>query len=317
MNRLAIIALMFGFLFALGCKKSSPTQPSASRWTVQKIWPRGSRPVPAPVGDALLFMQEDSSAGLYLLQNGAAVPINTDGPAARADYAWSQDGSRFCFSAPGEPGSDNAGIYVGALNSPSSLQKWWDRGAHPRFLPGAEGIIVAGSEADPAAGIWLIASSSANPQSVSNAGFLPEVSPDGLKISYMVLGDASGQTLVVLNRETGARDTVAGKVIRYDWLSDSETLVFESVSQGAQQIMTVGITSRIPETVSVGTEPSGFPGGTQFVFTQIVGDQIGGLAVAAPGRSPSHIADIGTLAIPTAANRIIAQDSAGILELTN
>jgi len=316
MNKLAAIILCFLLIWAVGCHK---TQSEPPLWNVQKIWPRGSNPVPSPTGDGILFMQEDPPAGLYLLRNGAASILNPTGPDARADYAWSSDGTRFCFSAPGAPGSDNAGIYVAFLNAPTEFQKFWDRGSHPRFLPGTEGIICAGTEDTINGGIYQIALTNPAPQQVVPQGTSPEISPDGSHIAYLVVGDIQGWTLVTINRETGRRDTLTNRVMRYNWLANSQYLVIETnVNNNSQQIATVSVPrSGSPNTVASGTDPAPFPQGTGFVYTALAGDRLDGLFTASVGQVPVRITHEGTFAVPASGNRILAQDSSGILEITH
>ncbi|HEY3294578.1 MAG TPA: hypothetical protein VGL38_04020 [bacterium] len=316
MSKMVAVLLAMVLIFCLGCSKSS-TQSAPSLWTVQQIWPRGSHPVPSPTSNAILFMQEESPAGLYLLSNGAATLINPSGPDARADYAWSNDGTRFCFSAPGAPGGANAGIYLGHPDAPTALTRLWDRGSHPRFLPGTGGIVCAGPEDSTGnSDIVQIPLSGTEPTPLSIRGTSPEVSPDGSRIAYLVPGGIEGRTLVVANVETTARDTVAGRVLVYYWLGDSRTLVYGSTTNGNPSISTASV-SGAPTTIGGGAAPAPFPQGNGFVFTALSGDRLDGLFTAAPGQSPVRITHSGTMAIPASGNRIVAQDTTGLLEITH
>jgi hypothetical protein len=129
-------------------------------------------------------------------------------------------------------------------------------------------------------------------------------------------GGNLGRILVVLNLETSGRDTLVGEVLNYSWLGDSRTLVFETFRDGLQRIYLMGIADSSAVSVAFGTLPAGFPQGTDFVFTGLEADCIAGLWVAAPGRAAEKISPIGSWAAPAGANRIVAQDSAGIIELT-
>ncbi len=314
-TKLAIPLLGLALLLIAGCKKSA-TQPQDGLWTVQKIWPRGSHPVPSPNGDAVLFTQEEDLAGLYILRDGSAVQVNSGGPAARADYAWSSDGTRFCFSAPGATGSENAGIYLGHLDSPTNLVKLWDRGSHPRFLPGTEGIICDGPDTSGSA-LFQLPLSPGTPQPLRLNGISPEVSPDGSKISYLQIGSDMAQTLVVINRETGIRSILASKVVNHCWLSDSQSLVFECLPSGTPVIATVQVSSGSPPNlVAAGADPSAFSEGAGFVFSGVSGDRLDGLFTASITRDPVRISHAGAMAVPAGSNRIFAQDSTGILEFT-
>jgi hypothetical protein len=286
-------------------------------WSSRLLWPLGTRPLASPTSQAVLFTQEQPPAGLYLLLQGTAAHLNPTGPAARSDYAWSSDGARFCFSGPGESGSTDAGIFVAAAAAPTEFERLWDSGSHPRFLADGQGVVCAGPEdGGETEGIWHIALSNHERDRLAERGVSPEVSPDGLKIAYLMTGGNLGRILVILNLETSGRDTLVGEVLNYSWLGDSRTLVFETFRDGLQRIYLMGIADSSAVAVAFGTLPAGFPQGTEFVYTGLEADRIAGLWVAAPNRAAERISPIGTWATPASTNRIVAQDSAGIIELT-
>ncbi len=249
--------------------------------------------------------------------DGTATHLNPSGPEVRTDYAWSPDGSRFCFSSPGEPGSSTAGIYIATRENPTSFTRLWDRGEHPRFIPGNEFILCSGPAGTIEAGIWQLSLAGSAPELVIPAAFAPEVSPNGLRIAYLLPIATLNNQLVVLDRETAARDTLTNNVLNFSWLGDSQTLVFESDSSGSQLIgyirLELGAT---PIEVGFGTRPAGFPGSSDFVYTGLVADRLAGLRIAAPGRPPTRITIGGTWAIPASATRIVAQDGAALVEVT-
>lgn len=291
----------------------------ANGWSWRLLWPHGTRPVASPASSAVLFTQEQPPPGLYLLLQGTAAHLNPAGPAARTDYAWSRDGARFCFSGPGEAGDPDAGIFVAWASAPTEFERLWDRGSHPRFLADGQGVVCAGPEdGSDDEGIWRITLSNQARDSLPLAerGLSPEVSPDGLKIAYLMTGGNLGRILVVLNLETTRRDTLVNEVLNYSWLGDSRTLVFETFVDGVQQVHVMGTGDSAAVTVAAGTLPAGFPQGTEFVYTGLEADRIAGLWIAAPNRPEERISLTGSWAAPASANRIVAQDSTGIIELT-
>ena len=312
LNRAGICAIIAAALL-WGCGSDD----DSGAWSGRLLWPRGTRPVASPTSQAVLFTQEQPPSGLYLLSEGSAVHLNPAGPAARTDYAWSRDGSRFCFSGPDEPGDSDAGIFVARASAPTEFERLWDRGSHPRFLADGLGVVCAGPEdGSEAEGIWHVALTSHARDRLAERGLSPEVSPDGLKIAYLMTGGNLGRILVVLNLETTARDTLVGEVLNFSWLGDSHALVLESFTEGVQEIRVISPEDTAAVAVAVGTLPAGFPVGTDFVYTGLEGDRIGGLWIAASGRAAERISATGTWAAPATANRIVAQDSMGIIELS-
>jgi len=308
--------LLAGLLFLVGCDDDKD-KPPVKQWTANRIWPRGTKPVPAQVGDRILFMQEEPPAGLYLLQDGQAIHLNPSGPAARSDYVWSEDGIRFAFSSPGLPGEGGAGIYVASISSPTNFQRIWDRGSDPCFLPGNEGLLCAGPEdGSDLEGLWLYNFTNQSRINLAPQGVTPSVSPDGLKIAYLIPGDRFGRIIAVLDRQTAARDTLPGTVLRYAWLGDSQTIIQEQGVEGVQELYRVSLPGSTPPVLIVpGTYPA-WLGGQEFVFAGFIGDQIAGLFTASPLTTPAQISSSGTLPAPAGPDRILAQDSLGILELT-
>lgn len=286
-------------------------------WSARRIWPGGSKPVPSPTGSALLFLQETEPAGLYLNHGINVVRVTADGVPVRSDYGWSRHGDRFAFSCPGQPGTAGVGIFVASLTAPQEARRIWDRGSYPRFLPDLDALICAGpDDGSGFEGIWQFSLFEQDMIRIVPSGQEPEVSVDGLRLAYLVRGGVIGRTLVVLNRETGETDTLAANVLQFAWLGDSRTLVYEINNGGVQELRTIpAAAGQPPAFVAVGTAAAGFSGSRDFVFTAIAGDQTDGLFTAAAGRAPARLWPTGTLARPIHANRIVAQDSAGVFEL--
>jgi hypothetical protein len=312
-------AIVFlGTLTLFGCKSDDdgPSTP-ANPWSASHAYPRGMAPVPSTTG-AILFLQEEDPAGLYMLSGTDAVPVSVTDPAVRADYSWSQDGNEFAFSRPPSSRPNSSGIFLVFANSPSLSRRLWDQGSHPRFIPNENALLCAGPENDGGdAGIWQVDLNTAVRSAVAPSGVYPEVSPDGGYVAYLILGGTQGRILVVLNRESGRRDTLVGGVLNYCWLGDSRTIAFEDTADNTQEIRTIDAHQPgVGAFVAIGTHPAAFTEGTDFVFTGIAIDRLDGIFSASPGHTPSRISATGNLAAAAGTNRITAQDSLGILLLT-
>lgn len=288
-----------------------------SNWSLVQMWPRGTRPVASPVSDAILFSQEESPAGLYLFNNQSAFLTNPGGPQVRTDYTWSRDGQKFCVSGLGQSGESDAGIYWAWRSQPTQYHRAWDRGSHPRFLNDGTGIVCAGPEdGSDAEGIWFIDLADNSRERLAPTGLDPEVSPNEIKIAYLIRGDILGRVLVVLNLENLSRDTLAPEVLNYSWLGDSRQIVFETWENGGLMLKTVPVEGGAAQTGPAGSLPWGFPEGTEYVYSGINGDQSDGLWMAGLNRAPSQLSTVGTYAHVPTMNRIVAQADSGIIELT-
>jgi hypothetical protein len=310
-------------LLVLGCHENGTTGPTVlGPWQVRGLWPRGTHPVASPVSDAVLFVQEEPPAGLYLLHGGTASLLADSSFGVRADYTWSQDGFYFAVSAAGAVGQGTTGIWQGTAAQPQSARKLWDRGSHPRYLPNSEGLICAGPEdVSGSEGIWQISLDGVQHIRLVFQGVEPEVSPDGMSIAYLVPAGITGRTLVVLNRETARRDTVAGRVWNYSWLGNSQTIIFDTETEPfgtGYMLSAVNVSTHEQKTFGLGTRPAGFSSGADFVFTGIANDQNDGLFVASVGDTATQatrLSDSGTEAAPANLNRIVAQDTTGLIEM--
>jgi hypothetical protein len=252
------------------------------------------------------------------LQDNSATILNPSGPEARTDYTWSPDAHRIAFSSPGQPGSAQAGIWISDAGNLTTLHRIWDRGSHPRFYPVETLLTCAGPEDNSDdEGIWEMDFTGANRNHISPIGVDPEVSPDGAKIAYLVTtGGSSGRTMIVYNRVSHIRDTVAVMVLCHAWLSDSLTLVYETIQNVRQEINVVGPNDDIIGiTIASGTAPSAMSDNLGFLFTAISGDLAVGIYRGALGESPVPISAYGTNARHAGGNRVVAQDSTILIEI--
>lgn len=309
-------SILILILLLNGCSREEDNGPPSSE--IRQLWPRGSFPVPSPADARFLFVQEESPAGLYVLQDNSATILNPSGPESRTDYTWSFDGRRIAFSSPGSPGSAQTGIWISDADVLSSLSRIWDRGSHPRFYPVETLLVCAGPEdGSDDEGVWQMDFLGGSRQRLASAGVDPEISPDGAKIAYLITtGGSIGRTLLVYHRAGMTRDTVAVLVLRHAWLADSQTLVYETMQNGAQEINLVGPNDDVLGiTIAFGTSPSGMSNSTEFIFAGISGDRLNGIYRAARDQSPIQISTVGANPRHAGGNRVVAQDSTGIIEI--
>ena len=315
LDRVLPAILVASLLFLASCSQEESHPPPSG---VHRMWPTGTYPSPSPVDGRVLFTQEESPAGLYVLNGQSAILLNSSGPEARTDYTWSADGRRIAFSSPGLAGGAQAGIWISDADALSSLHRIWDRGSHPRFYPVETLIVCAGPEDGSAdEGIWQMDFLGGTRQHLITFGVDLEISPDGTRIAYLITtGGSTGRTMIVYNRVSQGRDTVAVSVLRHAWLSDSRTLVYETMQNGAQEINVVapGV-DILGITIASGTSPSGMLNSAEFVFAGISGDRLNCIFRAARDQSPIQISTIGANPRHAGGNRVVAQDSTGILEI--
>ena len=310
MSKYFALALLSLAVLLQSCKKDDDD----SGVQIRQLWPTGSYPVPSPVDSRVLFMQEEEPAGLYVLDGNQATLLNASGPSARPDYTWSRDGTRIAFSSP-----ENE-IWISNPNDLDNFAQLGITGSHPRFYPVESYLVYAGPEDESEnEGIWqydLVGDG--DPIRLSERGVKPEVSPDGFRIAYLLgAGTSEGRTLVVYHRDSHVSDTIAVKVIAHSWLGDSQTLVYETVQNGVQEVNIVRPGDGLQGiTIASGTAPAGASSSNDFVFTAIAGDRIDGIFRASVTSVPERLTTIGTNARPAGPNRVVAQHTNGLIEIT-
>jgi hypothetical protein len=319
MSKASFFCILSLALLVVGCNGEDDNAPQPNAWEARHLWPHGARPVSPSVGEDVLFMQEEAPSGLYLLRDSVATHLNSNGPAVQPDYSWSNDGSRYCFSSPGLSGEGLTGIYYAAPMANAIFHKLWDRGSHPRFLPGDTMIVCAGPEdGSDADGIWQIHVADLTRTRLAERGVAPEVSPDGRKIAYLVTEGAwFGRTLVVYDRFTHIRDTLGLLATSYTWLGDSRTLIYETAHNGFPELYKTAIGGVRPgETMGIsGVYPCGFKADTEFVYTAVVGDVTAGVYLRSGTGDSLRLLETGTMAITASEERVLVQSSEGIFEV--
>jgi Tol biopolymer transport system component len=320
MNKNLLLAIGLSAVLGLSCDKTDESFP----WSANSLVEFGSQPVASPDGERILFIREGVEGGLYLYAEGVAQKLNEGGPSLRADYVWSQDGTRICFSGPGVPGSATAGIYLSTNPSLTEFTRIWDRGSDPVFSRNDDEIICAGPEAGEEEGIWKISLSDFVPRRILPMGVQPALSPDGHKIAYTFrTGGSVGRTLVIYHRQSLTSDTVGAGAVSHSWLDDSQTIIYERVQDstgniGASTIYRTSTQEFLPGLFLLDRAlgPQGIPGTASFVYTSFEGDIASGIFSSTRSGRAVQIADSGATPYPVSENRILASSPSGIFELT-
>ncbi len=317
MNRLCLMGLLaISALLCAGCKSDEENHSQ-----VRELWSTGSYPVPSRADERVLFMQEQSPAGLYVLNGDHADQVPLGALAVRSDYVWTRDASRIAFSVPGASGGEFSGIWISAAGNPLSVHRIWDRGSHPSFYPVETRLVCAGPEDGSAdEGIWQLDFTGTERARLAEHGVAPEVSPDGLLIAYLLTtGGSQGRTLVVLHRDSHELDTLAVNVLRHSWLGDSQTLVYENLQSSMPPQSWINIVrpgdplSGTP--IAPGTAPAGYLSSNEFVYGGISSDVSNGIYLASDTRAPRQLSTVGTNPKHAGGNRVIAQDGDHLIEI--
>jgi hypothetical protein len=322
MNKFSWIVLLLSITVHFGCDKDD--EPSNTVSPVSLLWEAGSRPIASPDGEEILFIEEGVDGGLYLLEgDNPARKLNESGPALRADYEWSHDGTRICFSGPGESGEPAAGIFLSTNLELTEFTRIWDRGSDPIFTLEDEEILCAGPEDGEYEGIWKIDLTTHEPLRIVPKGVQPKLSPDGHRIAYSFsTGGSAGRTLVVFDRQSLHYDTVGAGAVEYTWLNDNTTIIYERVQNdageiGSSRIFRTAIDDLLPGTLIVDNamSPASIPATRQFLYTAYSGDIAQGIYLSDAEGQTVQISDSGYTPYAVSENRILAASPAGIFEI--
>jgi hypothetical protein len=322
MNKIISLMLLVCLVLFIGCKhddddNNTPVQPR--NWSAKLRFIDGNPPVPSPVNRDILIGWEKYRFGFFVLRDTIAVPLNPYGPTIEPDYAWSNDGTKCCFSSPGAIGYE-AGIHYGIVQEMTDFYQIWDRGSHPRFLPGDQYIICAGPGYDTEyEGIWQIKISDRSRSRLTLHGVEPEVSPDGEKIAFLVPQTANNANLlVVYYRFTFEADTIATQALQFAWLGDSQTLIYHTVKDGGARLYRAHLGgTTLADTLDIhGIYPCGFKSGTDFVYTALQGDTVDGVYLCQNYLSSTLLLSAATMPRVGNENWIVAQTPTGIWEIS-
>lgn len=305
MSKRSLILLLLAAV--LGCQHNDDPEPT-ERWIVTDLHLQGDAPLPNADGSYLAYHCELPQAILKVVQldNDAelisiAAPVNTD-------YSWDHSGSKIAYSFP------DGRCYVSRIPlSPVTVSM---AGFHPRFLNGDSLVVYSGPEDNSQhQGIFIFNLESEERIQINDSGTAPEVSPDGQKIAYLLpVAGTPGRMLVVYHRQTYFTQPLASNVYNFDWLNDSETIVFETLRAGVQ---TIGLVSfdEPQQNYGPGTLPAGLPDEFAFVYSAVIADTIAGVMLGVPHDTPVKIADQGIQLAAAGHRRLFAQGQSSLITI--
>jgi hypothetical protein len=303
-----------GAILLCGCPKDE--EESGELWERTRVLDFGQRPMPSPDGTMLAFATEETpshSAGIYLLNADSVVQLTAGAPPHSWDYAWSPDAARLAFSAPGEPGTETAGIWVIEIET-GQLQQVWDRGSAPSWDPEDSGLLYCAGPEDGTdnEGIFAITLEPSARVRLLEVGTSPRLSPDRQYLAYQVAGAGSqGHELHVLTLN-GLVDTLAAyHTGSFAWAWDSRLIIYEFIGEGSLDIYSVVATRPLfPNLlVSAASLPAPFPMDDRVAFAKLSGASLAGIwTVAATGGTAVGLTSTGTHPQPTADGGVIYFD---------
>jgi ABC-type antimicrobial peptide transport system permease subunit len=315
--------VFLGAFLLFGCSRDK--EEAGEIWERVRVLDFGQRPMPSPDGTMLAFATEETashSAGIYLLDADSVVQLTAGAPPHSWDYVWAPDGTRLAFSAPGEPGTETAGIWVIEIET-RELEQVWDRGSAPSWDPNDSDLLYCAGPEDGTdnEGIFAINLVPSARVRLLEAGTTPRMSPDRQYLAYQVAGAGSqGRELHVLTRD-GLVDTVAAyHAGSFSWAWDSRLIIYEFVGDGSLDIYSVLASRPLSPNflVSAASLPAPFPGDDRVAFAKLSGASLAGIwTVAATGGIAVRLTSTGTHPQPTTdGGAIYFDDDDGIYVLT-
>ena len=310
-----LFLFLLGVFFFFGCSKES--EDSGEVWESMRLLDFGARPIPSPDGTKLAFATEETqnhTAGIYLFTADSIVQLTAGSPPHSWDYFWAPDGEHLAFSAPGEVGTEMAGIWVIDIET-LELQQVWDRGSAPTWDCEDPNVLYCAGPEDGTdnEGIFVINLEPLMKARILEKGTSPKVSPDRHRLAYQIAGAGSqGRELHVVTLNDSADTLVAYHTGNFAWAWNSELIVYEYLEEGVLDIYSVSILTPLSPSLLV-TEaslPAPFPGENRVAFTKLSGASLAGIwTVAATGGSAGRLTSTGTHPQPTSDGATIYFDN--------
>jgi len=169
------------FLIFIGCETDS----EYPKWSVENITLFGHIPRWSPDGNSILFADDNPlNAGLWTWSLTDRVNRMLDSlPSHNWDYCWSPDGEMIAFSAPGESGSPDKGIWLYYI-SDDTLVRILDRGRDVSWYHDESSIVARLDQlVTGIPGIYHVDINSSETEFICE-GYFPKASPSEPWIAY-------------------------------------------------------------------------------------------------------------------------------------
>ena len=310
--------------FFSGCSEDEET-PATKSWERARVVDFGQRPVPSPDGNLLAFAAEGTpnhTAGIYLLRANTVVQLTAGSPPHSWDYVWSGDGKYLAFSAPGEVGTENAGIWVIDIET-LELQQLWDRGSAPTWDPDDSNVLYCAGPEDGTdnEGIFRISRNPSMRIRIAEQGRAPKASPDGQRVAFQIeQANLQGWALHALALDSLADELVAYFTSSFSWAWDSQQLIYECVEGGALDLYAVSATSHPSRQLLVtgASMPAAFLQEDRAAFVKLSGASAAGIwIIPLTGGETEQLTATGTRPQPTSDGRAVYFEDEGGIYILN
>jgi len=240
-----------------GASRRAATMPEASGTPTLSFTPltlqsgRELEPSISPDGDFIVYSSgESGNSDIFLQRIGGQKPINLTENSRAPDYApaYSPDGGRIAFHSDRADG----GVFVMGSTG-ESVKKVSDIGHDPAWSPDGRRLVVSEEYTpnpygrDLTAALWVIDLAGGNSEKIFDGDAVqPDWSPNGRRIAYWFLDDASGGRRDIATIGADGEDRV---VVTQDaavdwnpkWSSDGRYLYFLSDRAGSMNLWRVRI----------------------------------------------------------------------------
>lgn len=286
-----LMILIIGGLWLRHAKNNAAQAPLALR-IVQFTSSAGEQTEPAfsPDGKSLAFVlipESGASRQIYLKQIGseALMPL---APSSEEQFSptWSPDGKLIAYLSRSK---DGLGIYIADLSHKNSLRKLfipqqpshWEQGALSWSPDGKNLIFPDHAGSQPNSSIYQVNVQTGEAHSITSpppgweGDLNPAYSPDGKKIAFTRASETAVRDIYWISLADGKVHQLTHDRMDIDslaWSADSSSVVFSSNREGKYALWEMGLTQKVPERLSVGTEdayqPAVGPKPGQLAYTQ-------------------------------------------------
>jgi Tol biopolymer transport system component len=276
-------------------------------WESSRVLDFGQRPIPSPDGQMLAFASEETqshAAGIYLMRQGSVIQLTDGSPPHSWDYTWSPDSRYIAFSAPGQPGTESAGIWMIDMET-GELQQLWDRGSAPSWDSEDPNFLYCAGPEDGTEneGIFRINLSFSTRIRLYEQGKAPRMSSDRKWLAFQIpRSDTQTPGLFLLSMDSLKGELIAYSVGDFCWLFDSRQIVYESVGGGSVDLFIVSVNApHLPQLlVAQAAAPASFVQENTVVFVRLSGDESVGIwTLSVEAENPQSLNSTGSRPQPS------------------